>query len=521
MPKTYKDPPAFSKAKSYSRWKTEVNMWADMVKLNNSVVEDTIGQIVALNSLPDNESEGDIRGQVLDALGDSLKGKEGLKKLLDWMDEHLGRDEIQTCVDKASSFMKYRRAEGQTIKEYLANFDARYKAAVGAGLGDMGQIFLMYMVIEHAGVSDNEFQLVLSQIDFEAKDKLYEQAKAGMVKFMAGINSKDKKDEGIKFKDSSTFFAKIPWKPKTPYQPRFPMRGGNQTPNFGGAGAFNGARKNFKPRTPIQVPRNPIRNGKQELCDICGAWSHFRKDCPHNPNVHTMMGVIEDDENEDGYLYHGDNVYVSEQPEIIDSTESNENGDERATDHVSSLIASLTLGDKRKGKEVMVLVSHILNTETEDTPHGQVVLDTGCVKTVSSTKWLNTFISRMHPATREKIKVEPSDKVFKFGGGQRRKSVGTFYVPCSLEDQNLVMIIDAVEQDDLPCLLSKESMKKAGVIINVYKDEATIFDKQIKLKENAAGHYVISLDDYKHGQEEWAVMWLGDGKDEDQVMKDL
>ena len=61
-----------------------------MVKANTTIVEDTIGQVVALNSLPNTKAEGDIKGKVIDALGDDLRGKDGLKKLLKWMDEHMG-----------------------------------------------------------------------------------------------------------------------------------------------------------------------------------------------------------------------------------------------------------------------------------------------------------------------------------------------------------------------------------------------------------------------------------------------
>ena len=61
-------------------------MWADMVEKNKTVEKETIGQVVALNSLPDAQEQGDIRGKVIDALGDNLKGEQGLKKLLNgWM----------------------------------------------------------------------------------------------------------------------------------------------------------------------------------------------------------------------------------------------------------------------------------------------------------------------------------------------------------------------------------------------------------------------------------------------------
>ena len=528
MPRSHKDPPAYSKAKPYARWKTETNLWADMVKANETLKPETLGQIVALNALPDGGPDGDIRGTVIDALGDTLKGANGLKTLLAWMDEHMGRDEVQSCVDKASTFMKYRRGADQDMKEYLAGFDAKYKAAKGAGLGDMGQIFLMWMVIEHAGVSPEQFQLVLSQIDLESKDTLYDNAKAGLTKFFAGIScSPDgNKDKGIKLKESDTFFARRGgWTPKPPYQPRFPIRSAHTPrPGGAGAGAYSGAGTSFGPRTPVSIPRNPIRNGRQDLCDICGTWTHYRRDCPFNPSSKAAMyGDYDNQDNGDNvYLYNGEHTFVSEVPDFINDDVPADTGQSSApVDHVTALLA--TLADKKTGpeEEVKILLTYTLNTDVIKQGYGQVVLDSGCVKSVGSTVRVNGFINTLHPATRAQIKVEPSSRVFKFGGGQKRKSVGTFYIPCSLNNKNIVLVMDAVEQDDLPLLLSKESMKKAGVTVDYVNDTAMFFNQKVQLKENEAGHYVIQLADYIHGEEEWSVMWSSEGKDDDEAMEDL
>ena len=370
MPRSHKDPPAYSKAKPYARWKTETNLWADMVKANETLKPETLGQIVALNALPDGGPDGDIRGTVIDALGDTLKGANGLKTLLAWMDEHMGRDEVQSCVDKASTFMKYRRGADQDMKEYLAGFDAKYKAAKGAGLGDMGQIFLMWMVIEHAGVSPEQFQLVLSQIDLESKDTLYDNAKAGLTKFFAGIScSPDgNKDKGIKLKESDTFFARRGgWTPKPPYQPRFPIRSAHTPrPGGAGAGAYSGAGTSFGPRTPVSIPRNPIRNGRQDLCDICGTWTHYRRDCPFNPSSKAAMyGDYDNQDNGDNvYLYNGEHTFVSEVPDFINDDVPADTGQSSApVDHVTALLA--TLADKKTGpeEEVKILLTYTLNTD--------------------------------------------------------------------------------------------------------------------------------------------------------------
>lgn len=117
------------------------------------------------------------------------------------------------------------------------------------------------------------------------------------------------------------------------------------TLRFGGAGAYTVGVRNFGPRTPVQVPRNPIKNGKQELCDICGSWSHS-----YNPHVQAMMEIVDSKDNED--RYHGDHVYVSTQPEIINTTDGNvpdpEGEDRKAVDHVGALIATLTTRGLRR-----------------------------------------------------------------------------------------------------------------------------------------------------------------------------
>ena len=74
------------------------------------------------------------------------------------------------------------------------------------------------------------------------------------------------------------------------------------------------------------------------------------------------------------------------------------------------------------------------------------MLDTGCVESVGADIWVNNFINFLHPSTRKLIKVESSNRVFKFGGGEKRPSLGTFHIPCSIEGQNIILSVDAVKQ---------------------------------------------------------------------------
>ena len=82
-----------------------------------------------------------------------------------------------------------------------------------------------------------------------------------------------------------------------------------------------------------------------------------------------------------------------------------------------------------------------------------------------------------------------------------------------------------MDQDDLPLLLSKESMKKAGVSIDIEHDCIKIFEQTIKLNTNRSGHYILQLKDMIQNEpeeEEYKVLWqLLDGTNQTEAMRHL
>ena len=57
-------------------------------------------------------------------------------------------------------------------------------------------------------------------------------------------------------------------------------------------------------------------------------------------------------------------------------------------------------------------------------------------------------------------------------------------------------VVTDVVKSEIPLLLSKESMKKAGTKIDFVKDKIIIFGKEISLQFTSSGHYSIPLHDY-------------------------
>ena len=81
---------------------------------------------------------------------------------------------------------------------------------------------------------------------------------------------------------------------------------------------------------------------------------------------------------------------------------------------------------------------------------------------------------------------------FKLGMVRKVTSVEKIKIPGMIGTQKI--LIDAkVVSCDLPLLLSKTSLKKAGAVIEFTKDTMRFNGEQIKLLECKSGHYYVPL----------------------------
>ena len=132
---------------------------------------------------------------------------------------------------------------------------------------------------------------------------------------------------------------------------------------------------------------------------------------------------------------------------------------------------------------MQVLVSECLHS---------AVLDSGCSSTVAGKEWLQSYIDSLSPTDKKSIQSESSDKFFRFGGGTCLKSKGLYDVPCVLAGECCRLGVDVVECE-LPLLLSKDSMKKAEVVLDLVDDRASIFGKTVDLQCTSSGHYSLPI----------------------------
>ena len=104
---------------------------------------------------------------------------------------------------------------------------------------------------------------------------------------------------------------------------------------------------------------------------------------------------------------------------------------------------------------------HIDRTNTK---YGSV-LDSGCTKTVCSKTWLNCSLESLSSEELDNIKSEWSETIFKFGNGKICHSIKQITIPVVIAGQNVLLTTKAIE-NDIPLLLSKDTMKKDNTYID-------------------------------------------------------
>ena len=93
---------------------------------------------------------------------------------------------------------------------------------------------------------------------------------------------------------------------------------------------------------------------------------------------------------------------------------------------------------------------------------------------------------------RKTIVKSKSDRIFKFGDGKVVNAYERVTIPATIGSQKGVIECEVIDKN-LPLLLSKDSMKKAGVMINFVENNATINGEKIDLDTTSSGHYIIPL----------------------------
>ena len=463
-----KNPPKFSSSKNYDRYKKELIAWTKITKVEKAEWANTIAL-----GLPEDDPSN-IRDKVFETI--NLDGEAGFTALETFMDKEFKKDDIVDMCEHIRTFMKFQKTKEMTMQMYISNFESAYTSARNKGLPEMPKSYLMYQILENANLNDRDYRFVLSDIDFAAADP-YKLATKALMKYFGSVRPTNDHHECVELKveDSDAFYQKNNYNPN--FKSKYPLntwKNPRQNPFRNSSNSFRKPQDNSSGSKPL----NPSRDGQIMLCNSCGSYRHLLKDCPHK---HGAPAFFTQDQNYDEQ--EEDEIQEDSNPADIHFT-------------------GFGLYD------VLATNLDIYTSENiEDDITNCVLIDTGCVKTVAGLTWFKNFTESKSKLTRERIVSYPSDKQFRFGGNDVKKSLGWFQIPCSLNGKNIILQTDVIEAD-IPCLLSKEIFKKAGGKIDFVKDVITLYGMEVKLKSARSGHYVIPLQDFIHSDETKNLVFL-------------
>ena len=126
------------------------------------------------------------------------------------------------------------------------------------------------------------------------------------------------------------------------------------------------------------------------------------------------------------------------------------------------------------------------------------VVDTACPKTVAGEQWLNNYMTILSDTPLNEVEIFDSHTPFKFGDGRKVYAEGRARIPAQIGNKQCMIDVEIVKEN-IPLLLSKSSLKKAGTIFNLQLDKAVLFDQDIQLHQwpLCCGDFTKKRDEFK------------------------
>ena len=436
--------PAFGGEKSYTAWKIEVDVWRKLHE--KSIGKKNIALSIAL-SLPEGSEARDVVFN--SAVIEELDEVDGYEKLIGVLDKRFKKDELSEAYSAWNIFDKMKKTGDMTMDKFIADFDKSYKMLTKYDCTIANPI-LAFTLLDRAGLDLREKQIVLTDVKFDEKDKMFENMKSALRKYFANeFVSKDEKsqtkpnndvnavkveNEEVKIKSETDECEEVNMVNRGRGRGRYSQSYGHRGGQSRGPGRSYGW--------------NPTGwNGNARKCFVCGSTKHLAAKCPQN----VYLTEKEDDDEKQGDIKEANIAEVLASSEMCDS-----------------------MGDS-------------INC---------ALLDSCCSSTVCGTDWLNCYVESLPEGAKNKIVESKSSTKFKFGDGKIIQSLKKVKLPVTIAGIKTYIETDVVSCA-IPLLLSKGDMKKAGMTLDFMNDSAYILNRWVKLQCTASGHYKLPLFDRK------------------------
>ena len=454
------NPPDLKSAKNYECFKNELLLWQSLTSLETTKQAGCI----ALNLPNDCPFAKDIRTKVMERLSVAqLRAEDGFDQLVKVLDEELMQPEIEQAVEDWDNLENRFKSESETIEDFVNDFE-RLLARVENKGAKLPACVKCFMMLKRIKLSHEERLIVLSKLDFDKKDNLFCDVKKclkllkGKTMSQSQISQSDQTSAEVLFTHRER--ARGRGRGNSGYRGGGTSRPGGGTwrendRGSGTSGGYDRGRKRSNSGSFKKKRVNPTgADGAVKRCKSCDSIRHMLPDCP------------------DSWENMKD-VHVTELETVGENDQEFDYSDEMKECFLTENNSEL--------KRFCVEAKNC------------AALDSCCTGVVCGEQWLKTFLASLEPEDKKKIiGPEKSSCVFKFGNQQQLTSLAKYRVPVQIGDKHMMLSTEVIKSD-IPMLLSKQSMKDMGMVLDFMKDTAEIDGKIINLSETSSGHYIIPL----------------------------
>ena len=404
----------------------------------------------------------EVRRRIFEESGpiEDLNQESGVDILITRLDKWYKKDNLSAAYDAWTKFDGCKKTGDISMEEYISEFRRRNNELKKFKVS-IPNCILAFKMLDNASLDLKEKQIALTAVAFDDDAKILDLMEQSLVKF---------------FGSQELFATGVSSSPavEVKSEPILSTEEVNVTQRTRGRGGYYRGRyrRNFDQGRGESAESNH-KNSYGRKCFLCGSEYHLAQKCPKN-------------------------VLLSESKE---DTKENE----------SLICCDFDINEVYKVEKCNELVRESFD---------YAILDTACSSTVCGEEWLSIFMDGLSHDKKTAVHEEKSDSCFKFGDGRTYKSLKRVTLPVHLAGKDERISTDVVECC-IPLLLSKKSMKKGKMKLDMENDLIRIKGREIKLDCTGSGHYRLPLTDHKENSKKMNQILLSLGENDGEKQKKI
>ena len=467
MERTLRIPDFISDKKSYKQWDKDITIWSNLCGLAEKQKAQWI--VLHLEGHPSG-----IKEKIMDEIGEKLGLETGMTELKTFIKGIYDGDDFAESYECYLEFERIKRNEKELVREFIPRWDNMVSKMTKLECVIPDKL-LCFKLLSAIDCDTDDVNHVIAGIDYEegkTKKNLHEQAKASIKKFM-GRNKvkKNIEPEKPKPKLEGTYITHEQLTYILDQHAKGAQKRGAVDQGEGDKAKKlkSGLNPNYKGKKNPLDPKDGLpfkcwdcRCDCAENC-VCPCRYHMKNECPKKKGEKTYF-----------VMHQEKNVWQTSNDVKI---KIDENGVPCESREIVPIQANLN----------QLAVYLTADKELDD-----ALFDCGCPRTVVGIAWVYLFLKLKQETSLEHLYVEKSSRIYRFGGGETRDSLGIIEIPCKWAGKN-IKIRSEVVNAGIPLLIGNTTLEAMGGNLNFEKRIATLMGVDVEMPKTDSGHFKVNI----------------------------